>query len=183
MSQSEIILILGGARSGKSTWAENMARTRAGDSVLYIATAEALDDEMRERIDMHRAARPPAWQTREAPRNLPEAIAQLDSPPRLIVLDCLTLWVTNEMLVSERELQKRLLCQLDMLTDWVRLHDLDLIIVSNEVGLGIVPDNELSRHFRDMLGKVNAYVAQIADKVYWMAAGLPIELKSLAVNL
>ncbi len=183
MSKSEIILILGGARSGKSTLAEKLARTRAGDSVLYMATAQALDDEMRKRIAMHRAARPPAWQTLEAPRNLPEAIAQLETTPRLILLDCLTVWVTNELLANERELGKRLLCQLDLLTDWVRLHDLDLVIVSNEVGLGIVPDNKLSRDFRDMLGKVNAYVAQRADKVYWMAAGLPIELKSLAVKI
>jgi adenosyl cobinamide kinase/adenosyl cobinamide phosphate guanylyltransferase len=175
-----MILILGGARSGKSTFAEQLAKQSAREKILFIATAEPLDDEMRERIAKHRAARPAAWQTLEAPRDLPSALAQLEKSPQLILLDCMTLWVTNEMLASEADVEKRLLGQLDMLIEWTRLHDIDLIIVSNEVGLGIVPENALARRFRDVLGIVNAHAAQNADKVYWMVAGLPLEVKSIS---
>jgi len=177
--KSEIVLVLGGARSGKSTFAEEWAKRRS-DSVLFLATAEALDNEMRERINKHRAERPTHWQTMEAPRDILEGIRRLETKPRVILLDCLTLWVTNELLANEINLEKRLACQLDMLTEWVHIQDVDLILVSNEVGLGIVPDNALSRTFRDVLGRVNARAAAAADKVFWMVAGLPIEVKSLA---
>lgn len=180
MGQSEIVFILGGARSGKSTFAEQLAQGRGTDAVLFIATAQALDDEMRERIEKHRADRPAAWQTLEAPRELGRAIGELDWMPRVIVLDCLTLWVTNEMLADDTDLERRVLCQLDMLTEWTRIQGIDLVLISNEVGLGIVPDNPLARKFRDLLGRVNARAAHHADKVYWMVAGLPVEAKQLA---
>lgn len=174
---AETVLVLGGARSGKSTFAEEWAKRR-GEPVVFVATAEALDDEMRERIARHRADRPSNWQTLEAPRDFVGAISHLPELPRVILLDCLTLWVTNELLADEADLERRVLCQLDMLTEWARLHEVDLILVSNEVGLGIVPDNALSRTFRDVLGRVNAWAAASADKVYLMVAGLPIELKA-----
>lgn len=177
------ILVLGGARSGKSTFAEKLAAQRGGDSVLYVATAQALDDEMRARIAKHRADRPPKWQTLEAPRDILGALQEWVAMPRLILVDCLTLWVTNELLADETDVEKRLICQLDLLSEWARLQGVDLILVSNEVGLGIVPDNALSRTFRDILGRVNARAAQHANQVYWMVAGLPIEVKSLAVTL
>ncbi len=180
--RGEIILILGGARSGKSTFAEEFAKRRAGNAVLFIATAEPLDDEMRERIEQHRASRPPHWKTLEAPRNLLDSIAKLPEIKGLMLLDCLTLWVTNEMLADENDLERRLLCQLDLLIGWARVQSVDLVMVSNEVGLGIVPENALARRFRDVLGKVNAHVAQSADKVYWMVAGLAVEVKSLAAR-
>jgi adenosylcobinamide kinase/adenosylcobinamide-phosphate guanylyltransferase len=177
---SECILILGGARSGKSAFAVELANAHARERILFIATAEGLDDEMRARIAKHRAERPPAWQTLEAPRDLPGAIAQLERAPQLILVDCLTLWVTNELLADAHMLERRLLGQLDLLLEWTHLHDIDLILVSNEVGLGIVPENALARAFRDALGRVNTYVAQRADRVYWMVAGLRLEVKSLA---
>jgi adenosylcobinamide kinase/adenosylcobinamide-phosphate guanylyltransferase len=179
MIPSNITLITGGARSGKSAFAEKLAQQRAGDDVLFIATAEALDDEMRERIAQHRAERPPAWHTLEAARELPEAIRETEWMPRLILLDCLTLWVTNELLGDDSNLERRLFCQLDLITDWVRFQGIALILISNEVGSGIVPDNALSRRYRDTLGRVNAYVADKADQVYLMVAGLPLEIKSL----
>lgn len=181
--KSEIIFVLGGARSGKSAFAQELAQQRAGENVLFLATAEALDDEMRERIAKHRAERPPTWQTLEAPRDLLQAIANLPTMPRLILLDCLTLWVTNEMLADENNLEQRLFYQLDLLCEWVRLQDIDLILISNEVGMGIVPDNALARAFRDLLGRVNARAAQHAQRVYWMTAGLPLEIKSRAYSL
>lgn len=180
MLPSKITLVLGGARSGKSAFAENLAQQRGGDGVLFIATAQALDEEMYARIAQHRAQRPHTWHTLEAPRKLPEAISQTDWMPRLILLDCLTLWVTNELLADETDLDKGLFCQLDLLTDWVRFQGIELVVISNEVGWGIVPDNALSRRFRDTLGRVNAYVADKADQVYLMVAGLPLEIKSLA---
>lgn len=182
-NKSEIIFILGGARSGKSSFAEQLARQRGGDNVLFIATAQALDDEMRERIAHHRAQRPRAWQTLEAPRDLLEALRNWNTMPRLIVVDCLTLWVTNEMLADEKNLEPRLFYQLDLLCEWARLQDIDLILISNEVGLGIVPENALARKFRDMLGRVNARAAQHARRVFAMTAGLPIEIKAQAYKI
>ena len=178
--KADLILVLGGARSGKSAYAETLALAKARERVLFIATAEALDDDMRARIAKHRAARPSTWETLEAPRDLPHAIATLERSPHLIVLDCLTLWVTNEMLADENNLEKRLFRQLDLIMEWTHLNDIDLILVSNEVGWGIVPDNALARNFRDVLGRVNAYVAQYAGQVYLMVAGLPLEIKQLA---
>ncbi len=180
MAHAEIIFILGGARSGKSVFAERLAQQRGGAEVVFMATAEALDDEMRERIAAHRAARPSEWTTLEAPRDLLEGIRHLQTMPRLIVVDCLTLWVTNEMLANEVNLEKRLFYQLDLLCEWVRLQEIDLILISNEVGLGIVPENALARKFRDVLGRVNARAAEHAHRVFWMMAGLPIEIKARA---
>lgn len=178
MIKSEIIFILGGARSGKSAFAEQLAKQRGGDAVLVIATAQALDEEMRDRIAQHRRDRPPAWQTLEATRDIPEALRHCKTMPSLILLDCLTLLVTNELLADEQDLESRVMCQLDLLTEWVHLRDIDLILVSNEVGLGIVPENALARTFRDVLGRVNARAAKSADKVYWMVAGLPFDVKA-----
>jgi adenosylcobinamide kinase / adenosylcobinamide-phosphate guanylyltransferase len=179
----QIYFILGGARSGKSTFAEQLARRRARDDVLFIATAEALDDEMRARIARHRAERPPAWQTLEAPRDITGAVQQWQTLPRLVILDCLTLWLTNELLADETDIQGRLFCQLDLLTEWARLQSIDLVLVSNEVGMGIVPENALARTYRDLLGRVNARAAAHADQVFLMVAGLPIEVKSQAISL
>lgn len=177
--RAQVILILGGARSGKSAYAEQLARAQ-NKRVLFLATAEALDDEMRERIAKHRAERPPDWETLEAPRDLPRAFATLEHAPQMILLDCLTLWVTNEMLADETNVERRLFGQLDLMLEWTHLHDIDLILVSNEVGWGIVPENALARRFRDVLGRVNMYAAQHASQVILMVAGLPIELKQLA---
>jgi adenosylcobinamide kinase/adenosylcobinamide-phosphate guanylyltransferase len=176
---SQIILVLGGARSGKSTFAEQLA-ARSGGAVLFVATAEALDDEMAERIAKHRADRPIHWVTIEVPRNLGHALVTLPAPPHVVLLDCLTLWVTNELLATENGVEQHLSTQLEEIVAWARARCLRLIIVSNEVGLGIVPENVLARRFRDVLGRLNAQAAQSADQVYWMVAGLPIEVQALA---
>ncbi len=181
--QARTILILGGARSGKSAFAQEWAEQRGHENVLFIATAEALDDEMRARIAEHRARRPAAWQTLEAPRDVLEALRTWHTMPRLIVVDCLTLWVTNELLANENGLEQRLFYQLDLLCEWVRVQDIDLVLISNEVGQGIVPDNALARNFRDVLGRVNARAAQHAHQVFWMMAGLPLELKTRAYSI
>lgn len=178
--KSEIVFILGGTRSGKSAYAEELAHAKARQSVLFIATAQALDDDMRARIAKHRADRPGAWLTLDAPRDLTGSIAQLDSAPQLIILDCVTLWVKNELAANSQLHERDLLGQLDLVMEWTHMHDIDLIIVSNEVGLSIVPDNALTRQFHDLMGHVNAYIAHYAHKVYFMVAGLPLEMKNIA---
>src|SRR5262245_28231606 len=125
----QVILILGGARSGKSTFAETLAQVRGGDSVLYVATAEAFDDEMRARIAHHRALRPGAWQTLEAPRQVALALQSLDSTASVILLDCLTLLVSNELLANEVQAEARLTAELEALLTWRRERGCDLIMV------------------------------------------------------
>lgn len=178
--KSQLILILGGARSGKSAYAQALAEARPHARVLFMATGQAFDEEMRERIAKHRAERPSTWETLDAPRDLPGAFATLEHSPQLIVLDCLTLWVSNEMLADETNVERRLCGQLDLLIEWTHLHDVDLIMVSNEVGWGIVPENALARRYRDVLGRVNAYAAQRATRVVLMVAGIPLEVKGAA---
>ncbi len=165
-------LILGGARSGKSALAEQ--RARDGDrEVIYIATAEAADDEMAERIAAHRARRPAAWQTAEAPHALAATLAASASPGRLVVVDCLTLWLANR-LAAEGDLGADCAALVDALEGAAG----DVIVVSNEVGLGIVPDNAMARRFRDAAGRLNQQVAGYCARVTFVAAGLPLTLKS-----
>jgi adenosylcobinamide kinase/adenosylcobinamide-phosphate guanylyltransferase len=111
---------------------------------------------------------------------LVEAIAPVKRTPALIIVDCLTLWATNELLADETDLESRLTCELDMLTGWARVQGVDLILISNEVGQGIVPENALARTFRDVLGRLNARAAGQADRVFWMVAGLANEIKAEA---
>lgn len=164
-----VTLVLGGARSGKSALAEGVVRA-AGPSPVYIATAEAWDDEMRARIAEHRAQRDgQGWRTVEAPLDLPGALAAAGSAP--VLVDCLTLWLTNLML-GEHDIpaaSAALLAALD--------RPGPTVLVANEVGLGIVPDNALARRFRDAAGRLNQQVAARADTVVFTAAGLPMVLK------
>ncbi len=177
-----LTLILGGARSGKSDFAQALARKRGGDAVLFVATAEAHDDEMRARIEAHRAQRPAAWQTIEAPRDVARALQNARGKRRVVVIDCLTLLVSNILLADEREVEARLTNEVDALIAWQRAHAMEMIVVSNEVGWGIVPEYPLGRAYRDLLGVINQRVARQADKVFLMVAGLPVELKSLAAQ-
>lgn len=164
-----VTLVLGGARSGKSALAEGVVRA-AGPSPVYIATAEAWDDEMRARIAEHRAQRDgQGWRTVEAPLDLPGALAGAGDAP--VLVDCLTLWLTNLML-GEHDIPAAaaaLLAALD--------RPGPTVLVANEVGLGIVPDNALARRFRDAAGRLNQQVAARADTVVFTAAGLPMVLK------
>jgi len=163
-----ITLILGGARSGKTAHALAAAEA-TGRGLVMIATAEALDAEMAERIARHRAERGPRWRTIEATLDLAGALARV-SAGETAVVDCLTLWVSN-LMHAERDLEAeaaRLIAALP---------GRDMVLVSNEVGLGIVPDNALARRFRDAAGRLNQQVAAAADRVVFVAAGLPLTLK------
>lgn len=162
-------LILGGARSGKSRHAERIIESQTGPWV-YIATAQAFDDEMRDRISAHRSRRSAGWRTLEAPLDLPGALAEADGAP--VLVDCLTLWLTN-LLLGGHDIP----AATDGLTDALASHDGVVALVANEVGLGIVPDNALARRFRDEAGLLNQRIAAQADSVMFMAAGLPMRLK------
>ncbi len=178
--EKRLTLILGGARSGKSDFAQTLARKRGGDDVLFVATAEARDEEMRARIASHRAARPAAWQTLEAPREIARALDS--SRARVIVVDCVTLWASNVLLAEETSAPQAMSREIDALLAWYRANEIAMILVSNEVGMGLVPDNALGRAYRDLLGAVNKRLAASADEVFFLVAGLPVEIKARAVK-
>jgi adenosylcobinamide kinase/adenosylcobinamide-phosphate guanylyltransferase len=176
----QLILILGGARSGKSGYAEKLAG-RLGRRVLYIATAEVKDEEMAERIIVHRQARPAHWQTLETPRQVGAALASVDALPEVLLLDCMTLLVSNIILAMEAESQTAIEtavnAEIDALVSARSKLDVPLVVISNEVGLGLVPANSLGRLYRDVLGRANQRLAALADRVVFMVAGLPVVVK------
>ena len=165
---ARITLILGGARSGKSAFAESLMP--AGVDVFYIATAEARDDEMTSRIATHQQRRGSSWITIEAPLNLVDALSTLKQTPTL--LDCLTLWLSN-LMEADRDIDQ----EIKHLTACLNEIPGPVVIVSNELGQGIVPDNALARRFRDHAGRLNQAVAAVADQVYFVTAGIPTQLK------
>ncbi len=172
---AEIILVLGGARSGKSACAEALALAHPPPR-LYVATAEAGDAEMAERIHLHQSRRADQWTTVEEPLDLPGTIGRLaGDPDTTLLVDCLTLWLSN-LMMAERDIDTAT-ADLIAACDQVRGR---LILVSNEVGLGIVPENALARAFRDHAGRLNQRVAARADRVLFVAAGLPLTLKARA---
>jgi adenosylcobinamide kinase/adenosylcobinamide-phosphate guanylyltransferase len=164
-------LLLGGARSGKSRLALARAERSAGE-LVFVATAEALDAEMTERIARHRAERGARWRTVDAPRNLADALRHECMPGRVVLVDCLTLWLSNVMLddADIAAATRDLLAALESRRG-------TLIVVSNEVGLGLVPETPLGRRFRDEAGRLNQAVAAAADEVLFVAAGLAITMK------
>jgi adenosylcobinamide kinase/adenosylcobinamide-phosphate guanylyltransferase len=165
------LLVLGGARSGKSAYAERRAET-IGGRLLYVATAQALDEEMAERIARHRADRDARWRTIEAPLDLPGAIAAHAAVDAVLLVDCLTLWTTNQLLDGADPADEA-----DRLVAAMHVAPGAIILVANEVGLGIVPDNALARRFRDAAGRLNQSVAAAVAEVQFVAAGLPLRLK------
>ncbi|RLU00395.1 bifunctional adenosylcobinamide kinase/adenosylcobinamide-phosphate guanylyltransferase [Ketobacter sp.] len=168
-----IELILGGARSGKSQLAEQRALA-SNKAVVYVATAQNLDGEMAKRIDHHQRRRPPHWTTLEQPIALAQSLKQVDAKDTLILIDCLTLWVSNLLCLEEGHhfaLEKQAL--LDLLPQMQS----DVIMVSNETGLGVVPMGELSRRFVDESGWLHQALAALADQVTLVVAGLPLQLK------
>jgi adenosylcobinamide kinase / adenosylcobinamide-phosphate guanylyltransferase len=165
-----IHLVIGGARSGKSTYAEQLA-CASGLAVTYIATGEARDDEMSERITHHRQRRPAEWHTVEEPLLLADALRREATADSCVMVDCLTLWLTNAMFARREDEIERLLAALPTLPGRI-------LLVSNEVGWGIVPENALARRFRDEQGRLNQRIAALADQVTLVAAGLPLRLKS-----
>jgi adenosylcobinamide kinase/adenosylcobinamide-phosphate guanylyltransferase len=176
-----LALILGGARSGKSTFAEQLA-VSAHARVTYLASAQAFDDEMRARIAKHQAERPAHWRTVECPYDPAGALRAHAGETDCFLLDCLTLLVSNLLLRDETAPDAPVHEAIADLLTAQRESGACLICVSNEVGLGLVPDNPLGRRYRDLLGRVNQQVAAAADQVYFLVAGIPLEVKSLACS-
>ena len=173
-----VTLIIGGARSGKSAYAETLiaeASRPNGPRPLYIATAEARDPEMRERIALHRERRGALWETVEEPLHLAGALVA--GSGRAILVDCLTLWLTNHLLAG-----RDLAAERERLVATLQALDGPVILIANEVGLGIVPDNALARSFRDEAGLLNQAVVRAANRVVFMAAGLPLVMKDAAMK-
>ena len=179
---NELILILGGARSGKSALAEKLAHR--GRRVLFVATAEARDEDMKRRIAAHRERRPSGWDTLEEPLDLVAALRPLLNRYDTFLLDCITLWVSNLLLdePARAEDGSRIPGAARELMDLIAKSPATWILVSNEVGQGIVPSSDLGRAYRDALGRVNQVAASRANKVYLMTAGLALELKSLGAR-
>ncbi|MBI3161042.1 MAG: bifunctional adenosylcobinamide kinase/adenosylcobinamide-phosphate guanylyltransferase [Chloroflexi bacterium] len=179
---SNITLILGGARSGKSSYALKLAE-ESRKSVIFIATAQASDDEMSARIQKHRVERPSNWQTLELPLKITPSISQIQSD--IVILDCVTLWVTNLLmqfvkddLVDETPFLQAAQTETEALLAAIRNTPQEWLIVSNEVGLGLVPPYQMGRVFRDGLGWVNQRLAQEAGMVLFMVAGIPMIVKA-----
>ncbi|MDX2163456.1 MAG: bifunctional adenosylcobinamide kinase/adenosylcobinamide-phosphate guanylyltransferase [bacterium] len=176
-----LIFLLGGARSGKSTAAETWAREHGG-RVLFVATAQAFDDEMRERIALHRAARPPDWTTLEVPLHVGQAVSEHAGAYDVVLIDCLTLLASNALLAlpedcTQTDADSAILAETDALLAAYRQSSAAWLIVSNEVGMGIVPPYRLGRLYRDSLGRANQRIAQHADQVMLLVAGLTWTLK------
>jgi adenosylcobinamide kinase/adenosylcobinamide-phosphate guanylyltransferase len=170
------LFVLGGTRSGKSRYAQARAEMLAGRH-HFVATAEAFDDEMRDRIARHQADRDARWQTIEAPRHLPAVLDALSAPDAVVLVDCLTLWLSNLLLAgADPEQDENELCS--AITRFAG----HIILVSNEVGLGIVPANALARRFGDAAGRLNQAVAATAAEVVLLAAGLPLTLKPRTIG-
>ncbi len=172
-AKTQIVLIIGGARSGKSSFAMKEASKIKGRKA-YIATAEALDEEMKERIEKHKDQRGKDWDTFEEPLRVANVIEKMISGYRVVVIDCLTLWLSN-ILHRNSNVDKEIENMVNSLRS--ATHASRIYVVSNEVGMGIVPDNELARKFRDLAGILNRNVAAISDSVYLITAGIPLKIK------
>ena len=180
------ILIIGGARSGKSRFAVELA-LKLGEPVLFVATALAGDEEMRHRIEEHQRSRPAAWSNLEVTTHIGSQIEQKIGEAQVVIVDCITLLVNNIFShytdqtgkqINAPLIEKELMAETDELVDCINHIDVSFIFVTNEVGLGLVPANRLGRLYRDLLGRANQILAQHADEVYLMVAGLPVPVKS-----
>lgn len=171
MSARKISFVLGGARSGKSRFSEELALT-CGLERHYIATSQIFDEEMRARIAQHRMQRGEGWVTHEEPRYLTDVLSDVARPDRIVLVDCLTLWITN-LMMAEVDVEAEGKALVDSLAQLPG----PVIFVSNEVGLGIVPDNRMARAFRDHAGRLHQRLAAAADEVFFIAASLPLKMK------
>lgn len=181
----QLILVLGGVRSGKSDYAEELAQALGQDHVLFVATAEAGDADMARRIAAHQQSRPASWRTLEATRNIGNAIPHHLGDATVVLVDCITLLVSNIMLALGEEpdsaqAERAIRTEIQSLLQTCQTHPITCIAVSNEVGLGVVPEHRLGRLYRDLLGKANQSLAAQAKDVYFMMAGLAVEVKALA---
>lgn len=184
-----ITLILGGARSGKSSFAEKLAQKKGGDEVNYLATAEAKDEEMKNRIEKHKEQRNKKWKTIEEPLSVGEVLSSL-SKGEVVLVDCITVYISNLIFLNLDERDEKINFKvkekliMEKMKRIVRASkNKEVILVSNEVGMGIVPGNEMGREFRDIAGRVNQFLAKKAEKVYLSIAGLAVELKEISAKL
>ena len=189
--KSQIILCSGGARSGKSEFAERLALATAGRKA-YVATGQAFDEEMIDRIKKHQERRGEIWNNFEVPLHLAKEWQNISQTADVILIDCLTMFTTNHMMAhgsiqgqqDANQLEASVLTELESLLASIKsCEDKTVIFVANEIGLGIVPDNKLARYFRDIAGRVNRTVAAAADKLYLTISGVTIELKSQEVHI
>ena len=189
--KSQIILCSGGARSGKSEFAERLALATAGQKA-YVATGQAFDEEMIDRIKKHQERRGEIWNNFEVPLHLAKEWQNISQSADVILIDCLTMFTTNHMMAhgsiqgqqDANQLEAAVLTELESLLASIKsCEDKTVIFVTNEIGLGIVPDNKLARYFRDIAGRVNRTVATAADKLYVTISGVTIELKSQEVHI
>ena len=174
MSIPRVTLVLGGARSGKSAIAERLVET--SENPIYVATAEALDEEMTERIRRHRARRTARWTTVEEPLELVSALHQHALPQSVVLVDCLTVWLGN-LIHAGRDIDTETKALVELLPTLVG----PVVFVSNEVGMGIVPENKMARDFRDHAGRLHQALAARADSVYLVVAGIATALKGNAL--
>lgn len=181
----KIILLLGGARSGKSNYAQELAKTMA-EKVLFVATAEAGDDDMQHRIENHKLKRPAAWRTLEVTTGISKAIENNIENEQLVIIDCITLLIGNLFglhdektfdTIKDSVLEKEVVAEIEILLKFLQKTTTSFVIISNDVGLGIVPHNRMGRLYRDLLGRANQMLAQQADEVYFMIAGIPLRVK------
>ncbi len=184
---SKLILVTGGARSGKSTFAENLAK-ELGDNVLYVATAQQTDNEMKQRIEKHRERRPASWETFEGYKNLDTSLYNIIEDKSAVLLDCITIMVTNLMLQETfdwdrltrekvEEIEYDIQHQIERLISLSKMTKVPFILVTNEVGLGVVPPSVMGRDFRDIAGRINQLLAKAADEVYFCVSGIPMKIK------
>ena len=185
-------LILGGVRSGKSRFGQELAHRLGNDDVLFVATAESRDEEMARRIDKHRQSRPETWRTLEQPLRTGKTINVVELLPKVVLVDCLTMLVSNVLLENESDLdasegiaaiEYRMHAEIEDLIAVAKNHRIHLIVVSGEVGMGLVPENALGRMFRDMLGWSNQQLAACATSTYLMVAGIPINVSMLGCSV
>jgi adenosylcobinamide kinase/adenosylcobinamide-phosphate guanylyltransferase len=180
-----LVLVLGGARSGKSAFAERLALAEGGNAVLYIATAIVADDEMAARVARHRAERPAAWETVERSRGVADALSARPSLPPVLLLDCLTLLLSAPAIdpdVSAEMIETHAAAEVGGLLRLADAHPGTLIVVSNVVGMGLVPPYPMGRVYRDTLGRANQRLAARADAAYLLVAGIPLTLKELTMG-
>ena len=179
------ILIIGGARSGKSRFAQELA-LKLGEPVLFVATAVAGDEEMKLRIEEHQQARPVAWNTLEVTTNIASQIFQKIGGAQVVIVDCITLLVNNIFSQYSHQtgkpidaplVEQKLITEISQLVECINRVDASFIMVTNEVGLGLVPTSRLGRLYRDLLGRANQLLAERADEIYLMVAGLPVKIK------
>lgn len=178
-------MVTGGARSGKSEFAEKLAYEKGREGVLYVATSIPFDEEMKERIRRHRERRPSSWETKEVYKNLDEEILKNDR--KVVLIDCLTVMITNLLMEVDltwedstsqevEEIEKRISKEVDKILKASK-SDKEIILVTNEVGMGLVPEYKLGRIFRDIAGRMNKKMADASDEVYLMISGIPVKIK------